>query len=334
VTVAIPGNEIRLLRGKLALETAWAGSRYRPNEIGFGVAAREWLRYIELDRKRRPSTIRDYRDVVRSHLIPAFGEATPITAISPSLVETYRERLVAETGLAPRTINKILTNLNGIFRRAGQAYGLQSNPVALVDRQPVRWSGDFRVLAPSEINRLLCAAVNIQDRAIFAIAAYAGLRVGELRALCWGDVDFDAQVIHVRRSYVLGAIQLPKSGRVRSVPLIPQASTCLLALQTMRQNVGDRHLVFRSPGGGVIDDSTLRRRFYVGLATAGLQHMRLHDLRHTFGTLAVRAFPLSDVAAFMGHADIQTTMIYVHYVPRADAAARLASVMGEDAGLV
>jgi integrase len=55
--------------------------------------------------------------------------------------------------------------------------------------------------------------------------------------------------------------------------------------------------------------------------------MRLHDLRHTFGTLAVQAFPLSDVAAFMGHADIQTTMIYVHHVPKADAAARLASVM-------
>jgi integrase len=51
--------------------------------------------------------------------------------------------------------------------------------------------------------------------------------------------------------------------------------------------------------------------------------MRSHDLRHTFGTIAVQASPLSDVKAFMGHADIQTTMIYVHHVPQHDAAERL-----------
>jgi integrase len=63
--------------------------------------------------------------------------------------------------------------------------------------------------------------------------------------------------------------------------------------------------------------------------------MRLHDLRHTFGTLAVRVFPLSDVQVFMGHADIATTMIYVHHVPQHDAAdnlgALVASVDGDPA---
>jgi integrase len=47
-----------------------------------------------------------------------------------------------------------------------------------------------------------------------------------------------------------------------------------------------------------------------------------HDLRHTFGTLAVQVFPLSDVRAYMGHADIQTTMLYAHHVPKVDAARR------------
>jgi Phage integrase family len=50
------------------------------------------------------------------------------------------------------------------------------------------------------------------------------------------------------------------------------------------------------------------------------QGFTLHDLRHTFGTLAVQVWPLHDVQAFMGHADIQTTMIYAHHVPRVDAA--------------
>ena len=55
--------------------------------------------------------------------------------------------------------------------------------------------------------------------------------------------------------------------------------------------------------------------------------MKFHGLRHSFGTIAVQAFPLSDVQAWMGHADIQTTMRYVHYVPQRDAAARLGKLL-------
>ena len=61
---------------------------------------------------------------------------------------------------------------------------------------------------------------------------------------------------------------------------------------------------------------------YDALDAAGLPRMRFHDLRHTFGTLAVQAFPLIDVKAFMVNADIQTTMIYAHHVPEHDAADR------------
>jgi integrase len=75
--------------------------------------------------------------------------------------------------------------------------------------------------------------------------------------------------------------------------------------------------------GGAIADARLRRRFYGALDRARLERLRFHDLRHTFGTIAVQAFPLSDVKAMMGHADIATTMIYVHHVPQHDAADRL-----------
>jgi integrase len=60
---------------------------------------------------------------------------------------------------------------------------------------------------------------------------------------------------------------------------------------------------------------------------AELKRIRFHDLRHTFGTLAVQGFPLTDVKAFMGHADISTTMIYVHHVPQHDAAEKLSAVL-------
>ena len=86
--------------------------------------------------------------------------------------------------------------------------------------------------------------------------------------------------------------------------------------------------------GTVIAEVRLRRRFYAALDAAGLPRMRLHDLRHTFGTLAIEAFPLSDVRAYMGHADIATTMRYVHHVPQHDAADRLSRLLDTRSGEV
>jgi len=70
------------------------------------------------------------------------------------------------------------------------------------------------------------------------------------------------------------------------------------------------------------------QRFVKALDRAAL--LRFHDLRHTFGTIAVQAFPLTDVKAYTGHADIATTLVYVHFVPQADAAAKLGRVVEGD----
>ena len=294
----------------------------------FGAATREWLRYVEVDRKRRATTLLGYGYVVRCHLLPEFGEETPLEDITHLRIDAYRERMVADGVASPRSINHRLTILHGVFRRAVRVFGLSHNPVALVDRQPVRPSGDFRVLTPHEVQMLLDAALTEQDRAVFAVAAFAGLRVGEIRALRWGDVDPQLSIIHVRQSYThYGKFQAPKSGRVRSVPLIPQAAEPLFALRERGHTLEPDDLVFLSPRRRVLNDSRLRRRFYEATKRAGLAHLRLHDLRHSFGTLAVQAFPLTDVAAYMGHADIETTMIYIHHVPKTDAASRLASVV-------
>jgi integrase len=96
--------------------------------------------------------------------------------------------------------------------------------------------------------------------------------------------------------------------------------------------------VFCTELGEPLGDDGVRRRFYQALDAAGLVHLRtkedpvvFHDLRHTFGTLAVRVAPLADVQAWMGHAHVQTTMIYVHYVQQHDAAERLTRALGGDA---
>jgi integrase len=91
-------------------------------------------------------------------------------------------------------------------------------------------------------------------------------------------------------------------------------------------------LVFVSATGGHLDYERTKDAFYAALEVAGFAHLRekdrkpnpfsFHDLRRTYGTLAVQIYPLSDVQAYMGHAKIETTMIYVHHVPKTDAAAK------------
>jgi Phage integrase, N-terminal SAM-like domain len=113
----------------------------------FGAAGREWLIYIEEDRKRRPSTVQDYRRELERVLIPAFGEDTSLDEIDTARVDAYRSKLVAEGRLSARTINKRLAQLHAIFKRAQRVHGLAVNPVTWVERQPYRRSGDFAALS-------------------------------------------------------------------------------------------------------------------------------------------------------------------------------------------
>ncbi|SRR6266545_965309 len=294
--------------------------------VKFADAAAEWLRYVDQDRKRKPSTIADYNGVLEHALNPEFG-TLPLEAVTTERIDAYRARLVDEGRLSARTINKQLVILHGVLRRAMRVYGLRSNPAALVDRQPLRRSGDFEVLSPTEVEALARAAESDQDAAIFRVAAFTGLRLGELRALRWQDIDFAKRLVHVRRNFTHGAEGSPKSGRVRSVPLIDHAAKALDGLSRRPHFTDADDLVFVDDVGGYVDEWRLRRRFHAALERAGLPKLRLHDLRHTFGTLAVQVFPLSDVKAYMGHADIATTMIYVHHVPQIDAADKLSELV-------
>jgi integrase len=297
------------------------------SDLTLRTAGTEWIRWKE-ESKCRPSTIGDYRAEL-GHLYAAFGENTRLASITAETIEAWKRRAIVEAQLSDRTINKRLQQLGAIFRYAQRVHGLPSNPVTEVDRQPQRHSGDFDVLDPGEVELLAANAANEQDAAIFTVAAFTGLRLGELLALRWNDVDWSLHLIHVRRGFTRGSEGPPKSGRVRSVPLVDQAAAALDRLSRRDRWTGDDDLVFVNAVGDHLERSTLRRRFVAALKRAGLKQLRFHDLRHTFGTLAVQAFPLTDVKAYMGHANVATTMIYVHHVPQHDAANRLTQLLSE-----
>jgi integrase len=293
----------------------------------FADGAAEWLRFIEEDRARKPSTIADYRSALNVHLLQAFGDR-PLESITREDIERWRRDL---TGLSNRSKNKLLIQLHGIFRRAGTVYGLAANPLTRVEKHPLRSSGDIQVFSREEVWALVRAAATELDAAVFLTAAFTGLRMGELLALRWRDVDFAGATIRVRSSYAAGQLTTPKSGKVRAVPMAPDVASALAQLGGREHWVGDDDLVFAGDAGGYLDGSALRRRYKAALERAGLRSLRFHDLRHTFGTRMIAKADIRRVQEWMGHADIQTTMKYLHYAPRAEDARLVAEAFALEA---
>lgn len=288
-------------------------------------AADEWLRYCEHERACKKSTLTEYRHAA-DVIVRGLGDP-PLEDVTAEMIERWKAGLTASN----RTVAKYLVNLHGIFRRAMKVWGLPRNPAAEVERPRYRVSDDINAFSPEEVHALVRAAAAEQDAAMFLTAAFTGLRLGELLALQWRDVDFAGDVIRVRRSYnAHGGLGTPKSGKVRSVPMVPDVAQALARLSERDEFVGDEDLVFAGDWGTFQDASALRIRYKEALKRAELRQLRFHDLRHTFGTLAVRRAEVPAVQAWMGHADIQTTMRYVHHRDRGGEAKLLAEAFAVD----
>jgi integrase len=242
-------------------------------------------------------------------------------------IEDWRQSL---DGLSNRSKNKLLIQMHGIFRRAQHVDGLETNPLSRIEKHPLRPSGDIDVFSPEEVLALVRAAVSEADAAIFLTTSFTGLRLGELLALHWREVDFTNATIRVRASYALGAVTTPKSGKVRAVPMAPDVAQALSRLGQREHWTGEGDLVFAGQAGGYLDGSALRRRYKAALAATGLRSLPFHDLRHTFGTRMIAKADVRRVQEWMGHADIQTTMKYLHYAPRADDARLVAEAFATD----
>src|SRR3954452_7842098 len=230
--------------------------------VTFADACADFLSWMEHDRQRKRSTLNDYRSAVRSHFLPTFG-ALPLERITTTAIDRWRAQLVAEARLSNRSINKLLTILHGIFERARKRWRLPANPVREVEKQPRRKRGAIDVYGTEEVMALVRAAESEQDGAIFLTAAFTGLRMGELLALRWRDVDFELAAIRVRASYTHRQIGTPKNRTGRTVPLIGTVAGTLARLSERERFTGLDVLVFPGVTGDHLDDSGLRRRYKV-----------------------------------------------------------------------
>jgi integrase len=288
----------------------------------FADAADEWLRYVERDRERKASTVTDYRHMV-NRMNEELGRLR-IEDVTPQRLEAYRDAIV-DRGLSNRTVNKYLVVLHGIFKRAMKVHGLPANPLARVEKRPHKRRGNIDVYSREEVMTLARAADSEQDAALYMTAAFTGLRMGELLALRWRDVDFELDAVHVRRSFTGGKEDTPKSGRERTVPMAEEVARAVARLSQRERFTADVDLVFCGARGGHLKPNDVRAGYKAALAEAGLRELRFHDLRHTFGTHAIRTADSREVMEWMGHQDIKTTQVYLSFKPQRDAARRISA---------
>jgi integrase len=301
---AIESSQTARLRSE-RLDLAEAGRRYLENREAIGL---------------KPGTMSDYESYLRVHLVPFFGRRL-LEQISPEDVEAFIAAKWQE-GKAVKSILNYVGLLNTLFAHGMKRGWCSSNPVRSIDKPRDRRDPEIRFLNQQELEALLDATpddlLGAVERVLYLAAAMTGLRRGELLALRWGDVDWDAGVIRVRRTYTRGQFATPKTRRSsRAVPLADRLRDELRRHERRSHYQSELDLVFCHPRSGcVLDPSRLRRRFQDAARRAGLRPVRFHDLRHTFGTrMAAAGAPLRAIQEWLGHSDYRTTSIYADYAP-------------------
>ena len=269
----------------------------------------------------KPNTARGYRKVIGKHILPAYGKLA-VTALGREHVAGLHYRLRK----TPTAANNAIGALSRMLDQA-EAWGLVprgGNPCRVVAKYRTRRLERF--LTEEEFRRLGQVLDDAGDRGRLPVHAAAALRLlmltgcrcGEITTLRWEDVDLEANEIRLRDS---------KTGP-RVVPLSPGAARVLAGLP---RDAGNPWVI-----AGRKPDSRLSHIVYYWYRVrerAGLDDVRIHDLRHSFASRALAlGESLPTIGKLLGHSKIQTTARYAHLARDSvqESAARVAASIGAD----
>jgi integrase len=215
--------------------------------------------------------------------------------------------------------------LRQVFGHGVRTGALAANPCDQVDpkarpRQSKAEKYDGKIYTDEEIERL-CASAQPWLAEIIVLARYTGMRLGEVLALDWESLDFEAKEIYVKGTLGRNGVVGPtKSGKDRVVPMLSRVETTLREMRGVSGPVFRNTLAERRSVGKVSHAFTVARR------RAGIEDGRnFHTLRHTYASRLANSpeVPITEVSRILGHADLQTTMRYVHRVDDPTMLARL-----------
>lgn len=255
-----------------------------------------------------------YDNMLNAHLMPTFGE-TQLRLISRDSVQRFLSAK-AQGDSSWKTVKHIRTAFGTILEAAVRDDLLISNPVRKT-RMPRRVTTEEPVQLSPNTLRTLLEKLPEPSRSIAALLAWTGLRIGELLAIRWQDVDLENRFLSVNQSVYEGHFDEPKSRRSkRRIPLGPKSVAIIRSFH--RKNAIPSALVFSARNGSPLSRRNLLNRQLKPVSKAlGLSGVNWHWLRHAHATLldSVGA-PLGTVQALLGHASPEVTReIYIGSVP-------------------
>jgi integrase len=318
-------------------EAADEDRRRKNRPVTFREVAAAWLEWLAEVKGAKPSTLRDYRSILaepgtphvrgegkcEGRILAAFGDQ-PAVQITTADVSTFLRGL-DRVNLTPRNVNKHRQVVSAIFTFAQRedTFALAVNPVTATDKRREAPASVLDYFEPEEVELLASTAAggkhratragvtddevaarcaeDAQDGELFRVLAYTGIRLGEVLALRWVDVDLAGRRLIVQRA-VSGSSEGPtKAWQVRYVPLADPAHDALARLRARGDFTQRDDYVFCGRVGGRLDASALRKRYHSARHAAGLRHVKLHGLRHGAGSLVARQSDAVFVQHFLGH---------------------------------
>lgn len=306
------------------------GQRLTPTRETLAQYLPRWLEQRKRTKGLKPSTVAVY-ELYMSELIASGLGRVPLTDIRRSDVQALVNDLASRRGA--QTVAKIAVVLKGAFSDAERSEVIASNPARLIDLPKID-QREKVLFTPSEVAAFFEAARESSVLHLYEVAAFTGLRRGELAGLRWIDVDFDAKTLTVRtnrvqvprrgdheRAAVFEGSAKTKAGQGRVVGLGPRALRALRA-QKASQNTDrlaagdiwqDSGRVFAREDGSAIMPEYPSRLLEKLASRAGLPAMSLHGFRHLHAThLRETGADGFLIAKRLGHAHEHVTAIYAH----------------------
>ncbi len=285
------------------------------------------------------STYLDYKNTIEQFIKP-FWNDRKLRTIQREDVKVFKAWLISkpsgkdeEKKLSSQHVNKVLKHLGTIFEYAMKQGYVFNNPVKYVEKLKIPYK-EALIYTPEQVSRLLKSCEE-PYKTMFRMAFFTGLRPGELFALKWGDIDFKAQKIYVRRNVLFAPkeygrkdgekivrfhFQAPKTKHgIRTVDI---SKSVVDALEGHRLNTLEKYnplelLFFTDQGTPHDARNVIRRHFVSAHEAAGLPKIKFYEARHTYASILIElgASP-KYIQRQMGHSSIMVTMdVYGHLFP-------------------
>lgn len=271
----------------------------------------EWL-YLNQGRLK-DSTYQKYKSIYETHIKKEVG-GYPVIYLTPVILKRFADRK-QEIGLSPQTVNGILTFIGGCLKYANRQYGIAQTSIIYLKTN----INEMRVLSREEQQRLVNLLLTDTDiyKLGVLVALYTGIRIGELCALQWKDIQDGTIKINKTMQrlstgngteIVVGEPKTPTSNRI-----IPLPAFLSVEIEKFRR-INEETRFLSTLTHTTIEPRVMQYHFHRYIKSLDIQDANFHCLRHTFATRCVEQdFELKSLSEVLGHRTINVTMNrYVH----------------------